>query len=366
MQGMTVKVAEDTLLVLAPPEMDVGLPEQLLNEAGITHHRCENVAELAALAPTAGAAMISEESLDEHNTGQLIRMLEGQPPWSDFPFMLMVERKENAHDGQRLKDFERLGNTIFLEMPFLNVSFIGNVKTMLAGRKRQYRARHQEENMSRADRDLAFGQERQRLLVRELHHRVKNTLATVQALMSATARSSLTVEEFRQALLGRISALAHVHEVLTEDKWQEAPLRALFASQLDPEAGPDFKGIADINGPDIKVPSHLAVPLGLAIHELTINALRYGALSASGGTVAVSWEVEVQPERNTLRIEWREKGGPPLPVPRRRGFGTQYLERVLRQQAAAEVEMNYHPAGLHVMIHLPLPERTHFHLFADA
>jgi two-component sensor histidine kinase len=295
-----------------------------------------------------------------------MRMLEGQPPWSDFPFLLVVERKNNADDGQRLKDFGRLGNAIFVEQPFLNISFIGNVKTMLAGRKRQYRARHQHETMTRTDRDLAFGHERQRLLVRELHHRVKNTLATVQALMSATARSSMTVEEFRQALLGRISALAHVHEVLTEDKWQEAPLRALFASQLDPEAGPDFKGTARMNGPDVKVPSHLAVPLGMAIHELTMNALKYGALSQGGGAVNVSWEVEAQPERNALRIEWREQGGPPLPVPRRRGFGTQFLERVLRQQAAADVEMDYHPAGLNVSIRLPLPERTHFHLFAEA
>nr|WP_284144922.1 sensor histidine kinase [Tianweitania aestuarii] len=220
--------------------------------------------------------------------------------------------------------------------------------------------------MARTDLDLAVGQERQRLLVRELHHRVKNTLATVQALMSSTARSSLTVEEFRHTLLGRISALAHVHEVLTEDKWQEAPLRALFTSQLEPEAGPDFKGEAKIDGPDIKVPSHLAVPLGMAIHELTINALRYGALSQPGGSVSASWKVEAAPERMMLRIEWQEQGGPPLPVPRRRGFGTQFLERVLRQQAAADVELNYHPAGLQVIIHMPLPERTHFHLFSEA
>lgn len=363
---MAVTIAEDTLLVLAPPEMDIALQEQLLNQMGVKHYRCEDVAELAALAPRAGAAIVSEKSLDDDDTGPLIRMLEGQPPWSDFPFLLVVERKDNADDQARLKEFERLGNAIFVEEPFLAVSFIGNVRTMLAGRKRQLRTRRHYDNLAKADRNLAAGQERQRLLIRELHHRVKNTLATVQALMSATARSSLTVEEFRQALLGRISALAHVHEVLTEDKWQEAPLRSLFASQLEPETGPDFKGSANIEGPDIKVPSHLAVPLGMAIHELTINALKYGALSQSGGSVGVSWEVEAGQKPLTLRIDWREEGGPALPVPRRRGFGSQFLERVLRQQAAADVEMNYHPAGLNVVIHLPLPERTHFHLFADA
>ena len=362
---MAVTITEDTLLVLAPPEMDLARSETLLHQNGVRHYRCEDVAELAALAPNAGGAMVLEDSLDGVDTGALVRMLEGQPPWSDFPFLMVLDRNNDADDNDRLARFTKLGNVTFVEQPYLPLSFVGNVKTMLAGRKRQYRDRRQAENMARTDRDLAAGQERQRLLVRELHHRVKNTLATVQALMSSTARSSLTVEEFRQSLLGRISALAHVHEVLTEDKWQEAPLRALFASQLEPEAGPDFKGEARIKGPDIKIPSHLAVPLGMAIHELTINALKYGALSQPGGTVGVSWEVEAAPERMTLRIEWQEAGGPPLPVPRRRGFGTQFLERVLRQQAAADVELDYHPAGLKVLILMPLPERTHFHLFAD-
>ncbi|GHD10861.1 sensor histidine kinase [Tianweitania populi] len=363
---MAVTIAEDTLLVLAPPQMDLARSEQLLQQNGVKHYRCEDVAELAALAPMAGGAMVSEDSLVGVDTGALVRMLEGQPPWSDFPFLMMVERNDDADDDERLERFAKLGNVTFVEQPYLPFCFIGNVKTMLNSRQRQYRARRQFENMARVDRDLASGLERQRLLVRELHHRVKNTLATVQALMSSTARSSLTVEEFRQALLGRISAMAHVHEVLTEDKWQEAPLRALFASQLEPEAGPDFKGEARIDGPDIKIPSHLAVPLGMAVHELTINALKYGALSQAGGTVAVSWEVEAAPDRMMLRIEWREEGGPPTPVPRRRGFGSQFLERVLRQQAAADVELNYHPAGLQVIIHMPLPERTSFHLFTDA
>ncbi len=364
---MAVKVAEDAILVLAPPGQDMLRPEALLDREGITFVRCSSVVDLARLAPRAGGAVISEASLIEADTGPLLAMLEGQPPWSTFPFLMLVDGITDENSDQAIAHVYELNNVTLVETPYRAMTFVSNVKTMLAGRRRQYRSRAQMIDLAQRARELTIGQERQRLLVRELHHRVKNTLANVQALMGSTARSSQTVEEFRQALLGRISALAHVHEVLTEDKWQEAPLYALFASQLDPEHGPDFKGEALLDGRDIKVPSHIAVPLGLAVHELTINSVKYGALSVTGGKVIVTWRKENSESGSAhLRIEWLEENGPPLPVPQRRGFGTQFLERVLHQQTAADVDLNYHPAGLKAEIRLPLPERTHFHLFADS
>lgn len=208
------------------------------------------------------------------------------------------------------------------------------------------------------------GEERQRLLVRELYHRVKNTLATVQALMSSTARSSPTIESFRQAFFGRITSLSRTHEIITDDKWQEASLRQLFLRELEPYGDEGIR--IRLRGPDVKIPSHLAVPVGLAIHELATNAVKFGSLSVPEGHLDVQWSMGQSQNGPTLSIEWSEGGGPSVRPPSHRGFGSQLLDRVLRIQASASVAIDYLPEGLRAHIVLPLPERQHFHLFGEA
>jgi PAS domain S-box-containing protein len=132
-------------------------------------------------------------------------------------------------------------------------------------------------------------EERQSLLIRELHHRVKNTLATVQAIVGSTARTSSSIDEFYSAFVGRIVSLAHTHSLLTEDEWQTVALRKLLSDELRPydEGG---RRVA-LSGPDVELTSDLAVPIGMAIHELTTNAAKYGAFSRRGGRVEVRWDV---------------------------------------------------------------------------
>src|SRR3712207_5869106 len=133
-------------------------------------------------------------------------------------------------------------------------------------------------------------EERQTLLVRELHHRVKNTLATVQALVGATGRSSGSFEEFYTSFSKRITSLAKTHNLLTEDYWQTAPLREIALNELRPFAEsrqPRFMLI----GPPVELAADLAVPVGMALHELTTNAVRYGALSVATGYVQLRWSV---------------------------------------------------------------------------
>jgi PAS domain S-box-containing protein len=197
-------------------------------------------------------------------------------------------------------------------------------------------------------------EEKQALLIRELHHRVKNTLATVQAIMGSTARASSSVEEFQEAFTGRIGSLAKTHSLLTEDHWQAVSFRALLGAELDPYDDGSGTRIR-LDGPSVQLPSDLAVPIGMAVHELTTNAAKYGALSVLGGSVDVIWDLVTGNDARELRFEWIERDGPPVEMPSRQGFGSRLLERVLRTQIHADVRIDYAPDGVCIGVAVPLP-----------
>jgi PAS domain S-box-containing protein len=196
-------------------------------------------------------------------------------------------------------------------------------------------------------------EEQKNLLIRELHHRVKNTLATVQALMNSTLRASASLEEFRDAFTGRVVALSKTHTLLLDDHLQAVSFRELLCNELEPFDDGTCRRVI-LNGPAVRLPSDLAVSVGMAIHELTTNAVKYGALSALGGSVTVTWEVV---EGRVLKFAWIERNGPPVTPPTRQGFGSQLLQRVLASQVQAEVTIDYAPDGLRVEASLPLTLR---------
>jgi PAS domain S-box-containing protein len=199
-------------------------------------------------------------------------------------------------------------------------------------------------------------EEQQALLVRELHHRVKNTLATVQAIMGSTARASTSIEEFKDAMIGRIGALAKTHLLLSEEGATVA-FADILRSELDPFDDGSRKRVR-LRGPRVEVPSRLAVSLGMAIHELTTNAAKHGALSVYGGKVEVRWTVAVDAGRRTLDFDWLESGGPPVAPPKRQGFGSRLLDFVLPGQIQAKSRIDYRPQGVHVQCAVPLPGAT--------
>ncbi|NNC00796.1 sensor histidine kinase, partial [Corallococcus exiguus] len=178
----------------------------------------------------------------------------------------------------------------------------------------------------------------------------------VQAVVGATARSTSNIDDLYQAFVGRIIALANTHSLLTEAVWQTASLRELVEKELSPYYDSTGTRIT-IEGEAVELPSDAAVPIGMAIHELTTNAAKYGALSVSTGRISVSWTTEPDVEGQRLRLEWRETGGPKVSRPKRHGFGSRLLNRVLTSQLSAEVEMDYAPQGLHVVI-VTLLKRT--------
>jgi PAS domain S-box-containing protein len=195
----------------------------------------------------------------------------------------------------------------------------------------------------------------QAMLVREVHHRVRNTLAIAQAIVGSTAKSSDTIEGFKDALIGRISALARTHLLMSDAARPEVDFEVMLKNELDPFA--DGSGMrVSMSGPPAEVTSRTAVPLGMALHELTTNAAKYGALSVLGGKLEVTWRIITDATKRHLEFDWIESGGPTVSPPTRKGFGDQLLEVVLPRQVFATTNIDYRADGLRVRVRLPLAD----------
>lgn len=192
----------------------------------------------------------------------------------------------------------------------------------------------------------------QRLLVNELNHRVKNTLAIVQSIATQTFKGKNTDEAARNAFESRLAALAAAHDLLTAENWEAAPLR-----QVVEEAGLGCGVPGDrisVTGPDLRLQPKTAVSIAMALHELCTNAVKYGALSTPSGRVDIAWEI-VAGEPGRLRLSWKEKGGPPVAAPARRGFGSRLIERGLASELGGSAELHFLPSGVHFALDAPLP-----------
>ncbi|MBT3071918.1 PAS domain S-box protein [Rhodomicrobium sp. Az07] len=197
--------------------------------------------------------------------------------------------------------------------------------------------------------------ERQRdLLMKELDHRTKNTLSTVLAISRETARHVTTLPEFGAAFQARILALSKTHNLLTESHWEGASLRRIFAAELSPydRAGDEPRFALD--GETVNLTPAQALMLGMAVHELTTNAAKYGALSTQSGRVDVTWSVDRSGAEEVARIRWVESGGPPVTPPTRSGFGSHLIERGLSFETGGEVRLEFAPTGLLCVIAMPL------------
>ena len=202
-----------------------------------------------------------------------------------------------------------------------------------------------------------LAEDRQRLLLNELNHRVKNTLASVQSIARQSLQGARDVESFREAFEARLMALSQTHNLLTAQNWHGASLLDILAAELRPHGGGRRDGGArfTVRGDeDVKLKPKAAVALGMAIHELATNALKYGALSSPSGHVALNVALQGARPAARLVIEWIESGGPEIALPTRRGFGTRLLERGLAGELAGKVRLDYHPTGLSCRMDLPL------------
>jgi PAS domain S-box-containing protein len=195
-----------------------------------------------------------------------------------------------------------------------------------------------------------LAQERQRLLLNELNHRVKNTLAVVQAIAQQTFKPEAASAPARRAFEGRLAALSAAQNVLTAETWESASLRQIVEDSIRPF--PDEQGRIRVEGPDARLPPETSLSLALTLHELMTNAVKYGSLSVPAGAVDLAWFSDPV----GIALVWREHGGPPVAPPERQGFGTRLIARSLAGEHEGRVRMDFRPEGLICTILLPVLE----------
>lgn len=200
-----------------------------------------------------------------------------------------------------------------------------------------------------------LGDERQRLLLRELNHRVKNTLATVQALATQTVRHARQPSEFLEAFGARLQALGIAHNLLSDREWRGIGIRELVQIELRPFDTADQPRIT-ISGAELLLSPDQAVGLGLILHELASNALQYGSLSIASGKVDLDWKTQGRKGGRRLVLTWRESGGPKVAPPERHGFGSILIRRSLAKVISSEVTHEFRPEGVFAEISLPLED----------
>jgi len=195
-------------------------------------------------------------------------------------------------------------------------------------------------------------EEQQTLLVAELNHRVKNILAIVQSVAGQTLRSSTSVENFADAFSGRLKALAVAHDILTQTRWIGIGLSELLIAVLAPYRSADETRVS-VCGPAILLPARAVVPLSMALHELTTNAAKYGALSTPRGKIEITWQVSGGDDKS-VELVWRELGGPRVEVGESGGFGTKLIDRVVSHDLDGKTEIDCDPAGVRWTIVFPV------------
>jgi two-component sensor histidine kinase len=191
------------------------------------------------------------------------------------------------------------------------------------------------------------------LLIDELNHRVKNTLATVQSIATQTLRTAPTVEHASIAIESRLLALSQVHNILTVQSWASVDLREIIRQAVEPY-GNKAESRINVNGPPIQIPPRVALALAMALQELATNAVKYGALSNGVGHINLDWVLDDQALPLRLHLTWTEVEGPPVQQPKRRGFGTRLIERSLAQDLDGVVRIDFAPTGIVCSVDAPL------------
>lgn len=192
-------------------------------------------------------------------------------------------------------------------------------------------------------------QQQKELLVRELSHRVKNTMAMVMSLVRRTAKNSRTVEDYSANLTGRLRAMADAHSLLFESNWSRARLVDVVQRTLDPHIQGRGERFRITPGPAVTLDPRAALAFSMIVNELATNAVKYGALKSDGGHIAISWS----PEGDSIVFDWHEQGGPPVSQPDRSGFGTTLVQRSVEYELQGDVAFDYAATGLQCTICFP-------------
>ncbi|WP_134496063.1 PAS domain S-box protein [Microvirga pakistanensis] len=192
----------------------------------------------------------------------------------------------------------------------------------------------------------------QDLLINELNHRVKNTLATVQSIARQTLNNARSPVQAVEDLENRLLALSRAHDVLTRENWEGARFSDIVAQAIAPYLSRG-KGRFHVKGPETRLTPQQALALAMALQELAVNAAKYGSLSNDGGLVSIEWHHEAAADGLHLHLTWKESGGPPVEPPTRRGFGTRLIERSLARELEGQMKIDFRPEGVVFTANIP-------------
>ncbi|KQS85770.1 MULTISPECIES: sensor histidine kinase [unclassified Rhizobium] len=330
----------DWVLVLAPFRKDADYIAAFLREQDIAVNHSligDDLANHLSLSP--GVIVITHEALSASIIAAIGEHLAAQPDWSEVPILVLLERaapldriREHLHrswPGARL---------LFHTRPIARLELVNSIQTNLLVRLRQKQVRD--------------AIEREVELRLELNHRIKNILASVTSIFQMTRRGASTVDELAEDFTSRLHALSNVHTVVFEAGGEEASLSSVIAVTVAPYNSDGLSRIK-AQGPDVFVSRTTATTIALCLHELTTNAIKYGALSQKDGSVDVAWSIS---EHNppTLSLGWVESGGPPVTEPTRQGYGTKYVRSALGALFGSKPEIVFERQGLRCHVVGPL------------
>ena len=337
---------DGNVLIYAPHARDARSVATVLTQQEMGVEEVTSLQALSArLGDDVGAVVMSEEALAQQDWSPLVQAANRQPSWSAYPFILMISQKKSFHETQLIYALlpVEITNVMVLERPMGSATLISAVRWALAGRRRQFVTRDHLLKLEQHTRQ-------QRLMTRELAHRVKNTIAILQSIVTQTMNPYPETFHLQEVIVQRFTALAGAHDILIGTEFAAADFRELATKTLSVHPG-NF----ELDGPDVRLSPQASLSFALVLHELATNSLKYGALTTRG-KVALRWVI-AQGDPTLLELRWSETGGPPAKKPERPGFGTRLIKTTLN--GLGKVDLHYGDRGFELAFAGNLENLTH-------
>lgn len=327
-------------LIVGPRAADNAILRKVLDHQRIGAEEV-GVHDLTPELPRVHSSVVicSQEGFTYDMRHVLLRIAEAQPRWARLPLVLLLDSQfDGATVAAELQDLMLRCDVTIIPRPVDRVVFTSSVLSAVSSRRRQLEIRDH----------IAYQVE----LQRELNHRVKNALSTFMAIYRISRQQSSDLEDFSTRFMERFRALTAVHDMLDEAGTSGETLRNIMAGVVGPYKDLETENLI-LAGPSITFDRGQAFTLALMINELATNSAKYGALSVPGGVVTVQWHLDQQNNKQ-LRLEWTEKGGPPVKPPSRVGYGTRFV-KISASSLGGQCEFDYAPSGFSFRLTMRYP-----------
>ena len=330
----------DWVLVLAPFRRDADYIAASLREQKVAVRYSGASDDLTnELSILPGVIIITHEALSKPVIATIGEHVAAQPDWSEVPILVLLEKAAPVTQiRSQLERFWPGARLLFHTRPIARLELVNSIQTNLLVRLRQKQVRD--------------AIEREVELRHELNHRIKNILASVTSIFNMTRRGASTVEELATDFTGRLHALSNVHTAVFEAGGDEVSLSSVIALTVAPYNGDGLTRI-NVEGPDVLINRTSATTIALCLHELTTNAIKYGALSQKNGSIHIVWAIS-EDETPMFSLSWVETGGPKFVQPSRQGYGTKYVRSALASLMGEPPAITFDQEGLQCVVAGPL------------